>query len=89
MYFCLHGEGLLLLMDEQGHCHVEEMCVGSIHHIDGKLAHRLINTGKEELHVGACWPTIAGHDYKRIEDAPFGVRVFKEQDEIVIKENNK
>lgn len=88
-YFCLHGEGLLLLLDEQGNCSAEEMRIGSVHHIDGKQAHRLVNTGNEELRVGACWPTIAGHDYARIENHPFTVRIFKENNEIVIKERNK
>lgn len=86
-YFCLRGEGLLLLMDENGNCHAEKMSVGSVHYIDGKLAHRLVNTTEEELRVGACWPTTSGHDYARIEKDPFTVRIFKENNEIIIKEN--
>lgn len=88
-YFCLEGNGLLLLMDEDGNCKAEEMREGSVHHIDGKLAHRLINTGNVSLRVGACWPTTAGHDYARVEENPFTVRVFRENDEIIIKEINK
>lgn len=88
MYFCLHGEGLLLFMDEEDHCFAEKMKTGSIHHIDGHLAHRLVNTGDDELRVGACWPTTAGHDYARIEHNPFKVRIFKKDGNIVIKERN-
>lgn len=89
IYFCLHGEGLLLFMDETGHCFAEEMRVGSIHHIDGRLAHRLVNTGKEELRVGACWPSTAGHDYKQIEDHPFTVRIMEENGKAVVKEEKE
>lgn len=86
IYFCLGGEGLLLYMDEAGECFAEKMKVGSVHHIDGKLAHRLVNTGDVDLKVGVRWPTTAGHDYKRIEDKPFTVRIFKRNNEIVMEE---
>ena len=87
IYFCLHGEGLLLFMDESGKCHAEEMKEGTVHHIDGKLAHRLVNIGNEQLRVGACWPTVSGHDYARVEKNPFTIRVFKEHGIIKTKEN--
>jgi len=77
IYFCFQGEGLLLYMDENGKCWAEKMSAGSVHYIDGRLAHRLVNTGDGELHIGACWPTDAGHDYERVQEHPFGVRVFK------------
>lgn len=85
IYFGLQGEGILLLMDESGNCLAEKMKSGSVHHIDGKLAHRVINTGNTELHFGACWPTVSGHDYKRIEDFPFTQRIYKENGEIITK----
>lgn len=85
VYFCLKGEGLLLLMDESGECYAEKMSVGTVHHIDGRLAHRLVNTGDEQLHVGACWPTNAGHDYEKVEKMPFSVRIFKENGEIKVR----
>ena len=54
IYFCFQGEGLLLYMDENGKCWAEKMSAGSVHYIDGRLAHRLVNTGDGELHIGAC-----------------------------------
>lgn len=86
IYCCLQGSGLLLYMDEKGSCHAEKMKVGSIHYIDGHYAHRLINTGNEELKVQCIWPNNAGHDYKRIEEHPFKVRVFKENQQIRVEE---
>ncbi|MEG0329926.1 MAG: glucose-6-phosphate isomerase family protein [Longicatena sp.] len=86
IYFCLQGKGYLLFMDENDTCFAEEMSEGSVHHIDGKLAHRLVNIGDNELKVGACWPTTSGHDYKRVEEHPFQVRIYKENDKIIVKE---
>lgn len=86
-YWCVSGEGLLMLMNEEGKCWCEEMKVGSLHHIASTHAHRLINTGEEELKVVACWPAHAGHDYKRIEEHPFKYRIYKKSGKIQIKES--
>ena len=88
-YFGIGGEGLLVLMDEAGHTWAEKVTKGSLHHIDGKYAHRLVNTGNEPLAVGACWPTTAGHDYDAIDRMPFGYRIFKENGEVVTKERER
>lgn len=84
IYFGLAGRGLLMYMrgDE---IFAEEVYEGSIHYIDGTYAHRLINTGSTDFKVGACWPKLAGHDYKAIEDKPFDVRVFKKDGKIVLE----
>ncbi len=78
VYLGIAGQGLLLLMDEDGKTWAEQVEPGSVHYIPGNLAHRLINTGEAVLKVAACWPTTAGHDYGRIERQPFGFRVFLE-----------
>ena len=78
-YFCIAGEGLLMLMDEDGTTWAEKTYPGSLLHIDGHLAHRLINTGEEPMKIGACWPCDAGHDYAAVERQPFGYRVYKEE----------
>lgn len=81
-YFGIQGEGLLLLMDESGHTWAEKVFEGSLHHINGHVAHRLVNTGDVDLKVGACWPTSAGHDYAAIKEKEFGYRVKKVDDQI-------
>lgn len=45
-----------------------------------------VNIGEEDLKVGACWPTSAGHDYAAIETREFGYRVFKKNGQIEFKE---
>lgn len=82
-YWCAAGRGFLLLMDENGEAWAEAMEPGTLHRIDGKLAHRLVNTGDEPLRVVCCWPSSAGHDYARCEAMPFPARCYKEGGSIV------
>jgi glucose-6-phosphate isomerase, archaeal len=84
IYFGLAGRGFLLYMREE-ELFAEEVFEGSIHYIDGKYAHRLINTGSTDFKVGACWSKLAGHDYKAIEEKPFPVRVYKKDGKIVLE----
>ena len=67
-YWGISGEGVLL---QDGTCRAERVEKGSLHFV----AHRLVNTGKEDLVVGACWYSDAGHDYGSIETKGFPVRV--------------
>ena len=89
LYYGVAGEGLLMLMDEDGNTWCERVFKGSVHHIDGHLAHRLLNTSNTALKVIACWGCDAGHDYAAVEKQPFGYRVMKEHDELIfIKEKD-
>lgn len=85
-YFGIEGEGLLLLMDEHGNEWAERVLKGSLHHIDGAWAHRLINTGTVQMKVGACWPTVAGHDYEAIEQHDFPTRFFYRDGQGIVEE---
>ena len=82
-YWCAAGVGLLMLMDEEGNDWCERMSKGTLHHIDGHHAHRLINTGDVDLKVICVWNSNAGHDYARVEKMPFPTRVFKKDGRIV------
>lgn len=88
IYVGLSGEGLLLLMDKNGNEQIEKVTKGSVHYIDGKYAHRLVNTGDTDLKVQAVWSPCAGHDYKSIENKGFKHRIFKNNGKIEIKEVN-
>jgi glucose-6-phosphate isomerase len=65
-YWCIEGEGMLILMDQDRNTWAEKMYPGSLHYINGYTAHRTANTGSNILVFGACWPADAGHDYKTI-----------------------
>lgn len=74
-YFGLCGRGLLLLQDMAGVCRLEQVFAGSVHHIPGHVAHRLVNTGETQLSALAVWPAIAGHDYRLMAERGFSLRV--------------
>ena len=75
-YWCIEGEGVLILMDENRNTWGEKMTPGSLHYIPGKIAHRVANTGANHLRFGACWPSDAGHDYDTIASHGFGARLL-------------
>lgn len=75
-YWGISGEGMLILMDRKRNTWAEMVHPGSIHYIGSDIAHRLANTGKQELIVGACWPSDAGHDYDEIAVNGFSARLF-------------
>lgn len=74
-YWCLRGEGMLILMDRERKTRAEKMTPGSLHYIPGHTAHRTANTSDEPLIFGACWPADAGHDYEEILTNGFSARL--------------
>lgn len=83
-YWCLAGEGALILMDERRNCRAERMTPGSLHYIPGHTAHRVANTGARPLTFGACWPADAGHDYQSIARDGFAARLRRVGDRPVL-----
>ncbi|WP_064607046.1 glucose-6-phosphate isomerase family protein [Photobacterium sp. J15] len=79
-YFGVQGEGLLLMQKNDGETVIEKVFPGSVHHIPGFVAHRLVNTGTTKLSALAVWPAIAGHNYQAIQKAGFNIRVLKDKD---------
>lgn len=86
-YFPVSGSGLLLRMERSGHTWAEEMTAGKVHYIDGRHAHRVVNTGPEPLVFWASWPGDAGYDYASIAERGFGLRVVERDGRPVLIEN--
>ena len=86
-YFPVSGSGLLLRMERSGRTWAEEMTVGKVHYIDGKHAHRVVNTGQEPLVFWASWPGDAGYDYASIAEKGFGLRVMERDGKPELIEN--
>lgn len=86
IYVGLSGEGLLMMSDKNGYTFSEKVFSGSVHYIDGKYSHRLINTGNDDLCVQCIWSPLAGHDYEATLKYKYMYRVYKENGEIVSKE---
>ncbi len=76
-YWGIQGKGMLILMDRERNTWAEEVYPGSLHYIGSEIAHRLANTGIENLIVGACWPSDAGHDYEEIAKNGFSARLVE------------
>jgi len=76
-YWGIEGEGVLILMDEQGNIKGERMFPGSLHYISSRVAHRVANVSDATLSFGACWPSNAGHDYDSIAQNGFSARLKK------------
>ena len=76
-YWGVQGRGMLLLMDRERNARAEEVYPGSLHYIGGDTAHRLVNTGIENLIAGACWPSDAGHNYDEIAVNGFSARMLE------------
>ena len=75
-YLCTAGEGYLLCWDGENEVIAYHFTPGCLQYIDGRMAHRLINTGTEIFKVAACWARNSGHDYVTIEERGFPVRAF-------------
>ncbi len=76
-YWGVQGKGMLIMMDRDRNTWVEYIYPGSLHYIGGDIAHRLANTGSENLIVGACWPSDAGHDYQETLRNGFSARLVE------------
>lgn len=74
----LQGEGALLLMDRERNTWTVPMSAGSVHHIDGRYAHRVANTGDVPLVFLVVWMSDCGHDYEAIRQHGFGKRLRRE-----------
>lgn len=71
IYFCVKGEGYLLLQTLAGDFRAEPWQAGTISHIPPMWAHRVVNTGAEMLVFVASYHLSAGHDYRPIIDKGF------------------
>ena len=82
IYFCLSGQGLMLMENPEGDVQVEEFVPGRAVYVPARYAHRSINTSATEpLITFFAFPGDAGHDYGTIETKGFR--------KIVVERNGK
>lgn len=68
VYYCLKGEGVMVMETPEGEWAVEALCPGTVLYVPPRWAHRSVNTGSsEELVTFFVYPGHAGHDYGTIE----------------------
>lgn len=88
-YWCVEGEGVLILMDMNRNVWAEKMFPGSLHYIPGNVAHRVANVGVTPLVFDACWPSDAGHNYEEIAMNGFAMRLKEVKERPVLVRGEK
>ena len=72
IYYCLRGEGLLVMESLEGNWTVEQLRPNKVLYVPPCWAHRSINTGpSEDLVTFFVYPGNSGHDYGSIEKYGF------------------
>jgi glucose-6-phosphate isomerase len=80
VYYCLKGEGVMVMETPEGDWAVEELRPGRVLYVPPRWAHRSVNTGEaEDLVTFFVYPGNAGHDYGTIERQGFR-KLVVEQD---------
>lgn len=68
VYYCLKGEGAIVMETPEGDWSVEELKPGCILYVPPRWAHRSVNTApRQDLVTFFLYPANAGHDYSTIE----------------------
>jgi len=87
-YYCLQGEGAMVMENPEGDCEVVPMPEGSILYIPPRWAHRAVNTSLEEKLVFLfIYPAHSGHDYGTIESQGFRKLVLYRDGEVIVVDN--
>lgn len=72
VYYCLKGEGVMVMETPEGAWAVEPLRAGSVLYVPPRWAHRSVNTtADEDLVTFFVYPGDAGHDYGTIETQGF------------------
>jgi len=72
IYYCLHGEGMMVMETPEGEWAVEELRPGTVLYVPPRWAHRSVNVSRcHDLVTFFVYPGHAGHDYGTIERQGF------------------
>lgn len=83
IYFCVKGEGFLLMETREGDFQVASWKPGTITHIPPNYAHRAVNTGSEALVFVASYHLAAGHEYDTVTQRGFAEIVVEKDGQVV------
>jgi glucose-6-phosphate isomerase len=88
VYYCLRGEGLMLMESPEGDCQTQAMRRGTAVYVPPRYAHRSINVSAVEPLVSFfAFRADAGHDYGTIESKGFRKLVVERDDKPAIVDN--
>ena len=88
IYYCLKGEGFMVMENPEGDASVEPLAPGRVLYIPPRWAHRSVCTSRQEdLVTFFAYPGDAGHDYGTIERQGFHKLVLEGPQGIEIVDN--
>lgn len=88
IYYCLQGEGFMVMETPEGDWAVEQLRPGSVLYVLPRWAHRSVNTSAtEDLVTFFVYPGDAGHDYGTIEQQGFRKLVVEQDGRPAIIDN--
>ena len=88
VYYCLNGEGVMVMETPEGDWRVEELRPGRVLYVPPRWAHRSVNTSPDEdLVTFFVYPGHAGHDYGTIEHHGFRKLVVERDGQSQILDN--
>jgi glucose-6-phosphate isomerase len=67
VYYCLSGQGVMLMEDDAGRTIAEPLAPGDAVYVPGRWIHRSVNTGDQPLVTLFCFASDAGQDYSIID----------------------
>jgi len=88
VYYCLQGEGFMVLDTPEGDSSVESFSRGKILYVPPRWAHRVVNTSNDQTLVFFfVYPANAGHDYELIAARGFRKLIVEEDGHPAIIDN--
>ena len=88
IYYCLQGEGYMVMETPEGDWSVEPLRPGKVLYVLPRWAHRSVNTSAtEDLITFFVYPGNAGHDYGTIEAQGFRKLVVEQDGRPAIVDN--
>ncbi|MCS7120276.1 MAG: glucose-6-phosphate isomerase family protein [Nitrososphaerota archaeon] len=87
VYLGIRGEGLILMQSRDEEIAQAKIEPNVLVYIPPGMAHRTVNTGKEELVFLAIYPSDSGHDYETIKERGFAKIVVEEKGKPVLRDN--
>ncbi len=88
IYYCLRGEGFMVMENPDGRCAVEPLVPGRVLYVPPCWAHRSVCSGRQEdLVTFFVYPGHAGHDYGTIEKQGFRKLILEGENGVEILDN--
>jgi len=89
VYYCVQGQGLLLMDDMGDDFQAFDFNCGTAVHIPPQFAHRVVNTGSDILVFVSVFHVAAGHVYSQVSKQGFARLVVEKQGKTTLIDNPK